>query len=1087
MRMPVNRPIAAMAAVLFLLAGAAFAQAPAQPAAGALDGAKQLYQAGELEQALEAALTAVKTQQDNKSKAEAHILLGMILDALGKKSEAAEEFSAAALLDPKRKLPVEYYPPNIIQLFEQAKLRKLGALMIQTSPAEAEVYLDGEIVGLSPVTLEEIPAGKRLIRIQKNDFKPREKEVEVVAAERSQIYFELEILDEKPPRIIHEVVKNAKEGSSIWFRAQIDDNAGVVEADVHFRKSGVKVYEKIPMIAVQPGKYEAMAPKEKVDKEGVEYYLSALDVGGNTALEGKPESPYAVKVAELDKEPPSIYHQPPPVTSDASKLFISVSVIDNKAVASVKVRFKRLQDKAYLEETMTPEKEAGSFSYTFPEVMMTAKEVDYYIEAADESGNTQFSGREDSPHRVKVVKVLPVKDGYIIERKMDREEPGRTVLVNIGTIKGAAAGQVYTVFNAEEKVVDPDTGAVLAINQKLTGKIKLTRVEMAASQGEIIKEFGKFSVKKGDMIRLRPSPPVNVGGYSEKFRVITVTWNVNPEPEVAGYVVYRSESKDGPFDEMDKTWRNDEVEATDKGTRKEPLVDGRKYYYRVRSYNQEKELSEFSETGFVIAKGGPNPPTGLGAVSGEIRQITLSWQRSADPEATGYKLHRAEAEDGTWTEIADLRSGDAKFVDKHQPKGGVGLEDGKTYWYKLVSYNNKGKLGNFTEPVSGASRVKPIPPANVRMVSQSVRSLTLAWDRHPDVDVNRYLVYRSESASGDYKLIKEIGDRSATEYTDEDKKGVDIKDSQAYFYKLVAMNVGGAESDSTPAITGTTLGPPQPPADLKAASGMVRQSVLTWAPPADPKVMGYNVYRGETPENMARIKRINEPAGNQYKDTGDWGAPLKDGSKYYYSVRSFNTAGVESSAPQLLEVATKPLPAAPGGLEASPDMPGKVKLTWAANPEADVTSYTVQRLSRSEGSFSTIGSSKETSYEDRNLEHGKEYTYKIQAVDKDGLKSPVSEAVTGKTKPLPAAPTGLKAEQEGGAVNFTWEANKEEDIARYDVYSAGLLGRDKVASGTGQSASAKGLRGGNYTFSVVAVDKDGLESPASAPVSLKIK
>jgi fibronectin type 3 domain-containing protein/tetratricopeptide (TPR) repeat protein len=1078
--------IAATAAALTF---ALLAPWPARAQAGreAIDQAKKLYQTGELDQALAAARDAVKQLMDNKTKADARLLLGMILDAQGEKAQASEEFAQAAALDPKRKLAVEYFPPNIIQAFEQAKLRKLGAVVIQTSPSEAEVYLDGEIVGISPVPLEDIVAGKHKVKIQRKDYRPKEKEIDVQAAERSEIYFELEILDEQPARIVHEPLKTAKEGSSLWIKAQISDNIGVVEANVFFRKTGAKEYEKLPMLQAKPGQYEAVAPKEKVAREGVEYYVTAQDMGGNLSYDGKPEEPYKVKVAELDKEPPSIFHQPAMATSDASKMTIKASIIDNKKVASARVYFKRGTEKTYLEEEMAQEGPAGNYTFVFPDVLMNAREIDYYVEAADDSGNTQFSGRADSPYKVSVVKVVPFKDGYIVERKMDREEPTRSVTVNIGALKGAAAGQIYNIFSADEKVVDPDTGAVLAINQRLTGKLKITRAEVASSQGEIVKEYGKNSVKKGDMIRARPSPPANVGGFSEKFRIITVTWKVNPEPEVAGYVVYRSENKDGPFEDMDKTYERDAVEVLDKGTRKAPLADGKKYYYRVRAFNGEKETSDFSETGFVIAKGGPNPPTGLTAVSGEIRQITLAWQKSGDPEAAGYKIHRAEAEEGPWTEVADLRPGDAKFQDKHKARGGAALEDGKTYWYKLVSYNSKGKPGNFTEPAPAASRVKPTAPANPRMVSSSVRSLTIAWDRSPDADVNRYMIYRSETAEGDFKLVKEIGDRSATEYTDEDKKGVEIKDSQAYFYKLAAMNVGGAESDPSAPINGITFGPPQPPVDIKALSGLVKQTVIAWTPPKDPKVMGYSVYRGDSPETLARIKKIMDPATAQFKDAGEWGAPLKDGAKYFYSVRSFNTAGVENSSPQILEMATKPSPSTPIGLAATADLAGRVKLTWTANPEGDIASYTVLRLSKSEGSYSAVASAKDASHEDKNLEHGKDYAYKIQAADKDGLKSQVSETVTGKTKPLPAAVAGVKASMGEAAVTLEWERNKEEDILRYDVYSTGLLGKEKVGSAAVAPAHVKGLKGGTYTFIVVAVDKDGLQSPPSAPVSLKIK
>ncbi|MDH4184493.1 MAG: PEGA domain-containing protein, partial [Nitrospinota bacterium] len=965
--------------------------------------------------------------------------------------------------------------------------RKLGTVVIQTSPSDAEVYLDGQLVGLTPIPLEDIVAGKRKLRVQKADYKPVEKEIEVLAAERSEIYFELEILDEIPARIIHTPVRNAQEGSSLRLSAQVEDNLGVTGADLFYRKAGAGNYEKLSMYQARPGQFEGMIPKEKVAKEGLEYYIEAADIGGNRTQDGRPDDPYRIMVRELDTEPPAIFHEPVQATSDASQMVIKASVMDNKTVAAARVFFRRATDKAYVEDQMKPGAQPGEYIYTLPEMFMAANRLEYFIAAEDDSGNKQYSGREDSPFVVSVVRVLPFKEGYIVERKIEGGEPTRNVRVNIGTLKGAQNGQVFTVFNADEQIIDPDTGMILAINQRLTGKIKITRADLASSAAEIVKEYEKFAVKKGDLIRLRPSPPVNVGGYSEKFRVITVSWKMSPEPEVRGYVVYRSESKDGPFDELTKISRRETFEAEDKGTYRTPLVDGKKYFYKVRAYNDEKEMSDYSETGFVIAKGGPNPPTNLSATSGEIRRITLSWMETRDEEAYGYKVERAEAEEGPWAEIADLRVRDKKLVDKPDLKADHQLLDAKTYWYRIVSYNSKGKIGNPTEPVFAASRPRPAIPANPQLVSSSVRSLTIAWERHADADVNRYAIYRSQSADGDYKLIKEIRDRSTTEYTDEDKSGVEMKDSQTYFYRIMAINSGGAESELSPPISGTTFGPPEAPGNIAAASGLVKQTLLTWTAPKDPKVTGYQIYRGGAPEAMSVIKKIMDPATTQYKDAGSWTSALTDGTRYFYSVRSFNIAGVENSDPKILEVVTKPVPAAPKGLSAASGQPAMVTLSWEANPEPDIVSYSVLRADKADGRFNPVATAKQTSHEDKGLDHGKEYFYQIQAMDKDGLKGQLSEPVSARTKQLPPTPTAVKATGAEGSAELEWEAGAAADVARYDVYSTGLLGKDKVASAKENSCVVKGLKSGTYNFIVIAVDGDGLESAPSAPISVKIK
>ncbi len=1048
-----------------------------------------LYLQGKLDAARSALLSAVENLSNDILKSKAHLYLGMVALAGGQKEEAEEQFRWAVSLHPQNKLSAREFPPNVVQLYDQARAMTLGAVSVQTNPSDAEVYIDGALVGLTPVQVGDLLAGKHLIRIVKPDYKIEEREITVRESERSEFYLDLDVLDEQPALIVHKPLQTAIEGRSVRIKAKVTDNKDVTKVTLHYRVGKSGDFLTTEMEQVQKSIFEGVIAREVVSVKGLNYYITATDIGNNVTNDGDIGNPFIVRITELDKEPPRVFHEPLVSTSDATKLKLTANVKDNKKLTSVKAYYKKDTDKSFIEEVMKDKGGSGEYEINIPDVFLSARNIHYYIEAIDASGNISKSGRADAPHSIIVDQVLPFKHGFIVERKKDSDgDLTREVLVNVGARKGYKKDQVFTVFDASEEIIDPETGMVLAVNQKKTGKIRITIPGPASSRAKITREEGKFAIRAGNLIRLRTSAPKGVGGYSAKYRENTVTWSMSPEPEVKGYLVYRSETPEGPFEEMAKVKGREMVEVIDKGNRKNRLVDGKRYYYRVRAFNDEKLESDSSETGFVVAKGGPNPPTLLKAFPGEIRHIPLTWTRSDDEEAKGYKIFRSEEEKGTYKEIAELRSSEThKYIDKPEPKLGHEVADAKVYWYRLVSFNKAGKFGNPTEPVSAQTRAKPAPPSGLSVVSSGVRTVSLNWGMSPEAEIEKYRIYRSLTSDGKYELIKEIRDRTVTEFSDQDKSGEKIEDGKVYFYRMTALNSGGAESELSPAVFGSTFGPPKPPLKVRAASGLVKQVMVTWEPPSDPEITGYKIYRGDTTDKLVEIKSIRDAGIVSFMDTGKWGARLEDGADYYYTVRSFNSVNVKSPEPGApVTATTKPVPMAPTGLSASQLQAGKTTITWSANPERDIDSYRVIRSEESGSKFKSIATSvKTTSYTDTGLKNGSIYYYKIQALDKDGLLGEQSSPVSSRTKPAPVKPIGVFADASANSVSLSWEKNPEPDIQKYVIYVVGFFGKEKAGESKQNSHKVTKLNSGTaYTFVVSAMDKDGLMSAPSGPVTI---
>lgn len=73
---------------------------------------------------------------------------------------------------------------------------------------------------------------------------------------------------------------------------------------------------------------------------------------------------------------------------------------------------------------------------------------------------------------------------------------GKNVILNAGSSAGLSSGQTLTVKRKGREIKDPATGAVLKVTYETLGKIKLTNVESAYAEGNVVSGSG---FKVGDL------------------------------------------------------------------------------------------------------------------------------------------------------------------------------------------------------------------------------------------------------------------------------------------------------------------------------------------------------------------------------------------------------------------------------------------------------------------------------------------------------------------------------------------------------------------------------------------------------------
>ena len=241
--------------------------------------------------------------------------------------------------------------------------------------------------------------------------------------------------------------------------------------------------------------------------------------------------------------------------------------------------------------------------------------------------------------------------------------------------------------------------------------------------------------------------------------------------------------------------------------------------------------------------------------------------------------------------------------------------------------------------------------------------------------------------------------------------------------------------------------PPSRPAGLAAAAG--DQSVtLSWNTPNDSTITSYQyqVYLTATSESWSQWTEIpnSDSATISHTFTG-----LLNGKEYRYKVRAVNAHGASKEAPHTAPyyVSATPTgpPALPTGLAATAG-DQSATLSWSDPDDSTITryEYRVNHNDTDTGNFAgwthwaaiTDSDSSTTSHTFTGLTGGKEYRYKVRAVNAHGESETAPDAaphyVSATLDGPPARPTGLTATAGDQSVALSWNDPGNSSISGYE-------------------------------------------------------
>ncbi|MGB5303421.1 MAG: fibronectin type III domain-containing protein [Gemmatimonadota bacterium] len=537
-----------------------------------------------------------------------------------------------------------------------------------------------------------------------------------------------------------------------------------------------------------------------------------------------------------------------------------------------------------------------------------------------------------------------------------------------------------------------------------------------------------------------PSIPAGLVATAVSTTQIDLVWNPSTDGEtgISEYVVYRDGFPVG---------RSTSTSYSDTG-----LTASTVYQYRISAINGQGLESGQSgpQNEKTLDPEPPTPPTNLSASTVSASEIDLTWTASTAGDVTGYRVLR------NGTSVAVLGT-TTSYRDS-------GLQGFTTYNYTVTALDSEGLESGPSAPAQATTldATPPTTPSNLAATATGTTTIGLTWaaSADPETGVASYLVFRNGS---------EIGSTSQTTYQD-----TGLSPSTTYKYRVRAVNGDGLESSLSNEASATTRdgSGPSTPTNLAATPAGTDRIDLTWTASSDPEsgIAYYLVYRDGS--------QVGQTSQTSFNDTG-----LSPATRYVYRVLAVNGDGLESGLSSQAAATTLDAtePSTPTNLVATPADTDRIDLTWTASsdPESGIAGYRIFR------DGSQVGQTAQSSYTDTGLSPATEYEYRVRAVNGDGLQSGLSDPAKATTLDAtpPTTPQNLAAAPVGTErIDLTWDASQdpESGVAEYRVFRDG----SEVGTTTQTVFQADGLSPATeYSFYVVAVNGDGLDSEPSATVN----
>ncbi len=599
-----------------------------------------------------------------------------------------------------------------------------------------------------------------------------------------------------------------------------------------------------------------------------------------------------------------------------------------------------------------------------------------------------------------------------------------------------------------------------------------------------------------------PAPTVT-GGNDSQGRP-TLKWNA--VTGAAKYEVYRARSKDGDYIKYST------VTGTSY-TNTSYIENGNTYYYKVRALKSDGTAGAWSSVVSVTyraASTGTLPaPTVTGGNDAQGRP-TLKW--NAVTGAAKYEVYRARSLNGDYIKYSTVTGTSYTNISY--------IENGNTYYYKVRALKSDGTAGAWSSIVSvtyrkpaaatvasgkcGDSAAWKLDAAGTLTISGSGKTWDFIdedWNANaPWYDVSLRLRIKKAVVNKGITYVGTWAFRDCAELTSVSlPAGLEEMGSSVFndCTSLTSVTI----PDGVTFISGdffrgcTSLKSVTLPDSLRETGGctfMYCTSLTSVRLPATLLSISWQMFKDcksltslTIPRSVVDVKQDAFSGCTALKNvtytgtTADWKAlTIYSGNEALTRANVRCTGSTVLTAPTLtLSVSKKGQPT----LKWNAVSGAAGYQIWCSYDSGDGTGpwyHWLTNLDKGTASFT----------DDRELEKGRTYTYKVRAVTSSGAVGSFSKEVTFTYNPAAslAAPTVTAGLDDQGYPALTWPA--VPDAARYEVYRAASEDGDfaQLAAVTSNSYtnSAVLTDGAAYYYKVRALDSDGEAGPFSDVVSV---
>lgn len=435
------------------------------------------------------------------------------------------------------------------------------------------------------------------------------------------------------------------------------------------------------------------------------------------------------------------------------------------------------------------------------------------------------------------------------------------------------------------------------------------------------------------------------------------------------------------------------------------LDAGKNYQYVVLPYRKSGEQAVYGNLSDVVNARPKLAKVTLSAKASAYNKIQLSWNERSG--ASGYNIYRQNSS-GKYVVLKKITTGSTtSYTD-------TGLTLNKSYSYKIVPFrtaDGKDYEGNESNVASAKTALTKAKISSVKGTDD--KTIKITWKKV--AGAKGYEIYRSTSSKSGFKLVKRTTSGSSLSYSN---SGLSL--GKTYYYKVRAYRtvsgkkVYGAWSS---VVKGqTTL---KTVKSLKVKAEDYTTMKLTWK--KVDKADKYQIYYATSKDGTyKKLATVSDTEYTYKKPTC--------GQTYYFKVRAMKTVNGKNGYGNYSAVVSQMTKIKKTALRISNAAYNSITLEW--DEVTGAQKYEIYGSTSKDGTYKSLGTTKNTSFTHKNLELEKTYYYKVRAIRQ---KYTTAFTTVKNAKTTLGKLTGLEVTKYyDGTLKITWD--KVEGATSYQVY-----------------------------------------------------